>query len=371
MKRVCILCESWESGGIEAFITNVIRHIDHAGLEIDIVAARVGKSVFTASLQACGIRFYQLSGSTRRIGENRRRFRRLLEERRYDVVHLNAYQALSLAYLSLAGKAGVPVRIAHSHNTQLRKSPARPLKLGLHRWASVHYQNVMTDRWACSEAAARFLFGSAMDWRFIPNGINARRFQFNPEGREAARRELGLEGKLVIGNIGRLCYQKNQDFLLDVFAQVVKQNPNSRLLLVGGGEDLPKLEERAEQLGIADKVLFYGTSSHIERLLWAMDIFVLPSRFEGLPVTSVEAQAAGLPCLFSDAITRECRIGEHTWFLPLDDPPEKWVEIMMRAKWSANRTEGAVAVQAAGFDAAETAGRIARFYLRMDKHECS
>lgn len=359
MKRVCILCESWKSGGIEAFITNVIRHIDHVGLEIDIVAAQVGESVFTAPLQASGIRFYQLSGSTRKIEENRRLFRRLLDEGRYDVVHVNAYQALSLAYLGLAEKAGVPVRIAHSHNTQLRKSLTRPLKLAIHRWAREHYQNVMTDRWSCSEAAARFLFGSAGAWRFIPNGIDTKRFQFDPEGRETVRRELGLEGKLVIGNVGRLCYQKNQAFLLDVFAQVVKRNPDSCLLLVGEGEDKPLLIRKARNLGIDSRVIFYGLSSRTEQLLWAMDAFVFPSRFEGLGIAAVEAQAAGLPVLCSEYIPLETEVTEQFWRLPLE--ARQWAE---RLVVMPDRLSGSVdAVASAGFDVQTVAEEIRKKWI--------
>lgn len=168
MARICVFCETWESGGIEAFLCNAICHMDLAGLEIDIVAARLGESIFTPALKERGVRFLPLSGSTRKLAENHRRFSALLAQQQYDVVHLNAYQALSLCYLALAQKAGVPVRIAHSHNTELRKSPGRPLKLALHRWAGKRYADVMTHRWACSASAARFLFGDTPEWTFVP-----------------------------------------------------------------------------------------------------------------------------------------------------------------------------------------------------------
>lgn len=340
----------------------MIGHMDRRGLEIDLVAARLGRSVFTNPLEELGVHFYQLSGSTRKVAENRRLFRQLLEERRYDVVHLNAYQALSLQYLELARLSGVPIRIAHSHNTALRKSLTRPLKLALHHWAGKKYAGEPTHRWACSAQAARFLFGDA-EWTFVPNGIDVERFRFDPAGREEARRELGLENKLVIGNVGRLCYQKNQSFALDVFQVLHRQQPESVLLLVGEGEDRKVLEEKAKSLGVDDSVIFYGTTDRVERLYWAMDVFLFPSRFEGLPVTAIEAQTAGLPCAFSDTVTKECRIGKETWFLPLSAPPEQWAETVLEVKRKKDRGICADAVRAAGFDVAAVAERVGETWM--------
>ena len=129
MKRICCFCESWESGGIESFLASVYTHADLSELEIDIVTSKLLDSVFTARLEKLGIRFYQLSGSQRRLLTNHAMFRRLLRERHYDVLHINAFQSLSLYYAKLAMQAGVPIRIAHSHNTALRKSPLRWAKM--------------------------------------------------------------------------------------------------------------------------------------------------------------------------------------------------------------------------------------------------
>ena len=221
-KRVCCFCESWESGGIESFLNNVLGHMDRTGLEIDLVTSQLEESVFTKQLQEKGIRFRELSGNQKNIWKNHRLFRRLLEENRYDVVHLNVFQGMSLYYAHLAKRAGVPIRIAHSHNTDLRPSRTRKLKLWLHKMFSRWYAADATAFWACSGAAAEFMFPkSELDRRgftFIPNGIRTERFRFDEAVRDSVRRELGLEDCLVVGNVGRLCYQKNQEFLLDVFA---------------------------------------------------------------------------------------------------------------------------------------------------------
>lgn len=366
-RRICCFCESWESGGIESFLCNVLLNMDMTGLEVDIVAAKLGQSVFTEPLKARGVHFYQLSGRQNETAQNHRAFRKLLHERQYDVLHLNLFQGLSLAYAKIAQEAGVPVRIAHSHNTALRKSPTRWLKLRLHEWGKGRYGAACTDFWACSEMAAKFLFSGKdlkeKGYRFIPNGVETQRFRFDPVVRTRVREELGLTDEFVIGNVGRLCGQKNQSFLLEVFREVLRQKPNSRLLLVGGGEELSALQEKAGRLEIADKVVFYGLSNCVEQLFWAMDVFVFPSLFEGLPVTAVEAQAAGLPCIFSDAVTRECKITDTAQFVPLTAPAPQWADAVLQTEVAGARMEDASTVCQAGFDISAVAARIKKRWM--------
>lgn len=360
--RICILCESWESGGIESFLCNTLLVMDRSGFEVDIVAAQLRDSVFTVPLKAADVHFRELSG-TLRSPKDGRLFSKLLADRHYDVVHLNTYQALSLHYLALAKKAGVPVRIAHSHNAELRKSLGRPLKLALHRWARRAYGDTMTYRLACSNLAAQFMFGDDAEWTFIPNGIDVERFRFDPVVREQVRSELGIAGKLVIGNVGRLCYQKNQAFLLEVFQEVHRKQPESALLLVGEGEDRPKLKEKAKTLGIEEYVIFYGTTDRVERLYWAMDILVMPSLFEGLPVTGIEAQCTGLSCLLSHRITQECALTSGTVFLPLEKGVEVWGAQVLDMAIHEERASCADIVAAAGFSVDKTAARIREVWM--------
>lgn len=370
--RVCCFCERWESGGIESFLCNVLLHMDLSAIEVDIVTAQLRGSVFTESLKARGVRFCELSGQQNRVPENHRLFRKLLAERQYDVVHLHIFHGLSLWYGCLAKQAGVPVRIAHSHNTALRKSKTRPLKRLVHHISRKLFTHCATDLWACSRSAAEFMFPrrelERRSFRFIPNGIDTDRFRFDAEVREKVRKDLGVQDRHVIGNIGRLCYQKNQSFLLDVFSEVLRRRPESVLLLVGEGPDRPALEEKARRLEIAGNVIFYGTSDRVERLLWAMDVFVMPSRFEGLPVTAVEAQASGLSCLFSDAITEESRAGSNSRFVPLSAPAAEWASAILQVGSCGDRTVSISEVQEAGFDAANVARRIEQFYLRAERY---
>lgn len=372
MKKVCIYCQTWESGGIEAFLHNVLQHMDLSDIQVDIVTDRLKGSIFTDGLKSLGVTFRELSGSSRALAQNYRRFSRLLEEQRYDVVHLNVFQALPLAYLSLAKRKGVPLRIAHSHNTGLRKSATRPVKYLLHWIAKELFTGSATDLWACSTPAAEFLFSKKQmkkrPCRFVPNGIDVAKFQFRADVRERTRKELGLCNQFVVGSVGRLCGQKNQSFLLDVFAEIVRKRPDSRLLLVGEGEDKTALRQRAEALGITEQVIFYGLSNQVETLLWAMDVFVFPSLFEGLGIAGVEAQAAGLPVVCSDRVPVQARVLDRVHALPLDAGAKVWADAILALAGTPRTGEEAAQVRAAGFDIVDVAPRIKMFYRGGPDH---
>ena len=365
--RVCCFCEKWESGGIESFLHNVIREMDLSYLEIDIVAAQMCESVFTAGLKEKGVMFYELSGSQHKLGQNHKMFKQLLKERQYDVVHLNIFQGLSLYYAYLAKKAGVQKIIAHSHNSALRQSKTKWLKLILHNVGKNLWTENATDYWACSKPAAEFMFTpkSLCKYEFIPNGIDVERFRFNEDFRKQIRRDLNIEDKLVIGNVGRLCYQKNQEYLLEVFARLQSQRPDSVLLLVGEGELKVELQQKAEKLGVADKVIFYGVTDKIEQLLWAMDIFVFPSCFEGLGIVVVEAQAAGLPVVCSDKVPDEAVVTDLVWKAKLGAVVDSWAEKILHSQNDVDKLSANEQVKKSGFAVADVAKRIEKVYLGL------
>ena len=366
-RRICCFCEKWESGGIESFLHNVIMEMDISRLEIDIVAAQICESVFTASLKEKGVGFYELSGSQRKLGRNHKMFRQLLKERQYDVVHLNIFQGLSLYYAYLAKKAGVKVRIAHGHNSALRRSRTRWLKLALHNMAKSLLAENATDYWACSRLAAEFMFTpkDLRKYEFIPNGIDVEKFRFNNEVRKQIRKDLGIEDKLVIGNVGRLCYQKNQEYLLEVFAKLQTQRPDSVLLLVGEGELKAELQQKAEKLGISDRVIFYGVTDKVEELLCAMDIFAFPSRFEGLGIVVVEAQASGLLVICSDGVPSEAVVTNLVQKVKLSGGTDFWAESISGFKFDLNRSAFNEQVRKSGFAVEDVSGRIEKMYLGL------
>ena len=366
-RRVCCFCETWESGGIESFLYNVLSQMDFTQLEVDLVASEVRDSVFTTGLQKHGVCFHELSGDQHNFFKNWLTFQKLLRERRYDVIHFNVFQGLSLFYAHLAKRYEIPVRIVHSHNTALRRSRTRWLKARIHGLAKNLFAGAATERLACSAAAAAFMFPKRIldrsGFRYIPNGIETERFRFSAQQREEVRKTLGLSHAFVIGHVGRLCEQKNQMFLLDIFLEVWQRRPESRLLLIGTGEMEVPLRKRVDELGIAGQVIFGGVSDQIQGLLWAMDAFVFPSLFEGLGIAAVEAQAAGLPVFCSEHIPEEAHVTPQFHKLHLNDPPLQWAEVILPVSVpETERGAGADQVRRAGFDIGDVAQKIEAIY---------
>lgn len=364
-RKICCFCQTWESGGIEAFLCHTIEHMDLSQLQVDLVVCAMRESVFTQPMQQMGVRFHQLSGSTRKVRDNHQRFRELIRREKYDVVHFNLFESVSLSFVRLAREEGVPCRIVHSHNTALRESKTKWLKMILHRMGRSRYSMDATQLWACSGEAARFLFApqalERLPYRFIPNGIELERFAFSAQVRRQIRTQLQVENAFVVGHIGRLCQQKNQTFLLEILQKLVELEPCTVLLLVGKGEDREELESRAQQLGVAGHVIFYGTTPHPEQLLCAMDVFAFPSRFEGLAIVAIEAQANGLPFVSSQHMPQEAFVTPRAVQLPLEKGAKVWADQILAYK--GQRGDALQALRGAGFAVEDVANLIQQTYL--------
>ncbi|MGX8691371.1 MAG: glycosyltransferase, partial [Eubacteriales bacterium] len=205
----------------------------------------------------------------------------------------------------------------------------RGLKQKLHMASRRFLKWTGTGYVSCSDLAADWMFPNvkAKKITIIHNGVDLDKFRFDPEKRAAMRKEWGLEDAFVLGHVGRFEYQKNHTYLVDIFAAVKDRVPSAKLFLVGEGSLLDETRTKVEDLGLSDDVIFAGLSREVEKLLSGFDVFVLPSHFEGLPIVGVEAQAAGLPVLFADTITKEARLTDASWFLPIGetDVPQ-WAE---------------------------------------------
>ena len=257
----------------------------------------------------------------------------------YRVVHIHGNSATMAFDLLAAWAGGAQTRITHCHNCA-HQPFLKQATLGklLNR--------LVTDPVACSRAAGEMLY--TRPFRVLVNGIDCERFSFVPSVREQMQQKLGLQDCFVIGHIGRFSQQKNHTRLLHIFKAVLQQKPQARLLLCGQGENFERSQQEAEALGIAESVLFCGNVKRPEDYLQAMDVFVLPSLFEGLPIVGVEAQASGLPCIFADTITREVKILPQTQFLSLSQPDEVWAECIVQMK-PIERSLAGHRVESAGF----------------------
>ena len=375
--RVLLFCEKWESGGVEAFLTSLIEAWEPGAVQVSLAACKVQAGQYDARLRACGVAPHALGTGIRQVRSNLRAFRALLEQGRFDAVHLNVYEALALVFAREARRAGVPRVVVHSHNDDLRPSATRTLKLALHRACRMCLGGAADVRLAPSQQAGRFMFGNR-PFTVVHNGIDPERFAFDARVRAARRAELGYgEGELVLGCVGRLCEQKNQLFLLEVLAALgcgtddpacADGRPAARpdrLLLVGiddgDGSYEARLRARAQELGVSGSVTFFGATSDIAALYQVMDVLCMPSAFEALGIVAVEAQAAGLPVLASPRVPAEAAAGGAFSRLPLDAAP--WADAARAAVTpDADRAGGPERVRAAGYDMAHTASQVLQAY---------
>lgn len=267
---------------------------------------------------------------------------------KYTVIHSHVRSTASI-YLKIAQQYGLKT-IAHSHNTSSGKGIAGKVK-------DFIQSNIpkYTDQFlACSKPAGEWLFGSSItkqsNFNILNNAIDSNVFKYNPELRETKRKELSLDGKVVIGHVGRFHPQKNHSFIIDIFSELLKKSPNAVLLLVGDGELKQTIEEKVKELSIEKSVLFLGLRDDVEELLQAMDLFLMPSLFEGLPVTLVETQAAGLPSVISDTITDDIKLSEYVTFESLNRDAKKWAETILDTINKLERKDTSDLIKAAKYD---------------------
>lgn len=321
--RVAQIVGKMNGGGVEAVVMNYYRHIDRSKVQFDFLVDSDSTLIPREEIESLGGRVFEVP-PYQHVVEYQRELQRLFKQEGWKIVHSNI-NALSVFPLRAAKKAGVPVRIAHSHSTSGKGEYAKNALKAVLKTQSNRYP---THRFACSKFAGEWLFGKAAHFEVVYNAIDLDCFCFNAEARAQARADLGLVGnQFAIGHVGRFTAQKNHAFLIDVFAEVAKRRDDAVLLLVGTGEAGASVKALVDERGLTDRVKFLGQRSDVNRLYQAFDAFVLPSLYEGLCLVGVEAQVAGLPCLFSDAITREVDVTGESCFLPIDHS-KAWIEAL-------------------------------------------
>lgn len=286
---------------------------------------------------------------------------KVLKEHSVDIIHCNMDSACG-DFLEIARKCGIKIRIAHSHSTRFQAQ--RGIKKIIAKNSKQKIHTVATHRLACSDKAGKWLFGCD-SYKIINNAIDLNCYLPNDKVRQEMRKELGINKEtIVIGHIGRFCYEKNHKLLLQIFAEFKNKSINSKLILVGTGNLMDEMKSYAVELGVSNDVMFLGLSSEIPKLLQAMDAFVMPSLFEGLPVSGIEAQAAGLPCLFADTITSEICMTSYAKRIPLDDI-DKWVEALEQVPLIKNAEEAQVQLCAKGYDIVQEAEKLKSYYINI------
>lgn len=365
MIRVLQSVSNMDRAGIETMLMNYYRHMDHSLIRFDFLANKPAPGAYDEEIRAMGDRVLVSPGlSPTRYGAYRRFMADLIRNTpEIKIVH-GHNEAMAYYALKTAEDAGVGVRIAHAHNTRIIKDYKYPLKMVCKKLLP----KAATDYWACGTDAGLYYFGKKR-WeekgRLIRNAIDLKRFRFDPDLRERMRQKHGLTDCYVIGHVGRFNIQKNHERLIRIFAELLPERPEARLILIGVGELEEMIKRKTAEAGLGDKVLFIGQTADVNEWYQAMDCFVMPSLFEGLPVVGIEAQASGLPCIFSERITTEAVIAENVKRLALESPDSLWVKEILELPAKTDRTRGESAARAAGYDIEEAARTLQDTYLTM------
>lgn len=359
-ERILHVFGTLNRGGAETLIMNIYRNIDRDKIQFDFMVHHKEEGAFENEVKSLGGKVYRIENYR---GVNHFSYKKswndfLKTHKEYRIIHCHKESIISL--VMDAAKKNNRIAIAHSHSTH-----NIPGFKG--RVMDVLNQNVSKKadyRLACSKDAGKWMFGDTSDFLVINNGIEIEKFSFTQKVRQKIREQLNFENKIVLGHIARFDRVKNQSFLIDVLNELIKKNPNYLLVFAGDGEFKSDVEEKVKKLGLDENVRFLGSIGYVNELLQAIDIFILPSLYEGLAVSTIEAQAAGLRCLLSDNIDKNSKVTDLIEFVPIDKGVDPWVEAILNVG-DYKRVDTSSKIKKAGFDIKETADAISRFYLNL------
>lgn len=368
--RILNLFTIMDCGGAETMVMNYFRNIDRTKVQFDFMVHREERGVYDDEIERLGGNIYRMpqirpwsSNSYRKAVRNF-----YASHPEYRIIHSHMSE-LGIYDFIEAEKQGVPCRICHAHN--------RPYGIDLKSPVRWYYKTRMipyiTHMFICGKESGDWLFGKKNESQFIQmnNAIDAKRYSYDAQTRQRVRERLGIvSSQPVVGHIGRFSAQKNHTFILDIFQRVLKTIPDALLLLIGDHktEIGAQMIDKAEKLKIDRQVRFLGVCDDIPDLLNAMDVFLFPSLFEGLSVASIEAQAAGLPCLISDKVPLECKKTDLVKQIPLSASPERWAEAVVEAA-KTERRNTYQEIASAGFDIKENAEWLENFYFHAANGE--
>ncbi len=357
-------------GGMESCVMNYYRNIDKNEVHFDFLC-NWEHMVYADEVTANGSRIYTIPKRSDDYKAYKEKMDEFFEKhaKYYDVIWYNTCTLTNIDYLIYAKKYGIKKRIIHAHNPGNETSKLRGL---LHYLNKIRLKKYATDYWSCSMSASEYFYDgkTIMTDRhhIINNAIKMEIFQYNKEKRNEIRDKYNLNGKHVIGHVGRFQQVKNQSFLIDIFNEYIKLDNTAILMLVGKGENHEQIKQKVKELGINDKVMFMGARQDVNELLQAMDVFVLPSLFEGLGMVLIEAQAAGLPCVTSkDVVPDIVNVTGNVSFVPLNNNADEWAKkIYDTLQKTYERDKSIPMLTEAGYDIAKEAEKFAE-YIGVNK----
>ncbi|MBR2477091.1 MAG: glycosyltransferase family 1 protein [Clostridia bacterium] len=326
VKRLLCIVGSMDAGGAETFLMKVYRGLDKTKYQMDFAVAKEEKGCYDDEILSMGGKIFHIVPKSKGLIKNFNDIRKLVKREKYKYVLRTSQNSLSALELFAAKLGGAKVRVYRSSNSSINTAKENIFHK-LFGFMTRIFPNV---RIAPSTEAAEFMFGKKCVKRgkahLLHNGLDVSQFRFDPETRDAVKEQFDLEGKLVVGHVGRFNVQKNHGFLIDVFKEVSLKCENAVLMLVGVGELEQEIRKKVSALGLDDKVIFMGRRSDVPRLLSAFDLMLMPSLYEGMPNVVIEAQATGLPCVISDTITPEADITGLVSYMPLSAATDTWAD---------------------------------------------
>lgn len=331
MLRILQSVNIMNRAGLETMLMNYYRYMDRDIIQFDFLTHRENSGDYDEEIVNLGGKIYHAPRlSVKSLKDYGQFLDNLFALNNYSIIHSHI-DSMSFFPLFFAKKNKVPVRIAHSHTTKLDFDSKFPVKF----LAKLLIKNVTNVNCACSVNAGKFLFNND-NYLIIRNAIDVNKFQFDTSKRDILRNKYNLKNKFVIGHVGRFCYIKNQTFLLDVFYEVLKKKDSSILILIGQGPDYDKILKKISDLNIEDKVIIFTNRDDVQDFYQMMDIFILPSLFEGLPLVAIEAQANGLPCIISSSVSSEVAVTDSVKFFNLNCSPLAWADLILDTSLTRN-----------------------------------
>lgn len=362
---VCQILGKYVGGGVESVVMNYYRHIDKTKIQFDFICDEDSTNIPYDEIEKMGGRVI-LVPPYQKLFKYQKTLLKIFKENDYKIVHSHI-NTLSVFPLRIAKKAGIPVRIAHSHSTSNKKEWKKNLIKNILKPFSKIYA---TEYMCCSELAGRYLFGNKTydegKVYLMNNAIDLEKFKYNEKIRESKRKKLNiLDNQIVIGHIGRFVAQKNHIFLIDVFNEIHKENPNSILLLVGQGPLKQKIKEKVNQLNLTNSVKFLGQRNDVNELYQAFDLFLLPSLYEGLGMVLIEAQVSNLPCMASTEVPDIVKVTDNLHFFDLKNKNE-WVSSILKEN-KKRRMDCSNQIKKNGFDIVVESKKIEEKYIELNK----
>lgn len=366
-KNVLIYTERWCSGGIESLISNLIKNLDKSKFNIKILVSQKETNIYDEILEnveireilrkKCGNPFIRMFNAIIR-------FKKMIKNKEIDVIHINIYNGVGMIYAYIARRVGIRNIIVHAHNNGIDNDKLK-IKVILHKVCKTIFSKYADNYIACSKEAAEFCYNipNGKNVTIINNGIDIEKFKYNANIREKYRKEFNLENNFVIGNVARLVEQKNPEFLIDIFIELRKIKPESKLLLVGSGILENKIRSKIKNASIEKSVIILNERNDINNILQTFDIFCLPSKYEGLGIVTIEAQACGIKCVISDKVPNVVKITPNIISIPLDKDAKAWVQKILDFYSTPLKKDMSNYIKKSGYEIKENASKIEKIYL--------